>query len=116
MNPKVLNIEYLAKLHKTKKTLKTIFTWHGALLYRLSKYRAVIINQQMHIPNMFNIRNFISAINELKSVEVNQHSKLYAQLILRMRVIIHRKQNSCIQHNVFLQDKINFQSKELNSF
>jgi hypothetical protein len=58
-----------------------LFKWCETPAHKVSKYLGGIICQYMCTSNILNTHNFISLINELITIDRNQHTKLCCDII-----------------------------------
>jgi hypothetical protein len=76
MNPTAPNLHATIKLHKHNTPLRPITNWKNAPAYELAKHIKTLLHNHINVQNVCNIQNSIHLITELKTIEINEDTRM----------------------------------------
>jgi hypothetical protein len=75
-NPESPSLRALIKLHKNPITIRPVVNWTRAPSYPLASRMTKFLKQIICLPNTFNIINTENFLTELKTLDINQYSRM----------------------------------------
>jgi hypothetical protein len=76
MNPTTPNLHATIKLHKHNTPIRPIINWKNVPAYELAKHITTILHNHINLPSVYNIQNSILLITELKTIEINEDTRM----------------------------------------
>jgi hypothetical protein len=76
MNSKAPIIYGAIKLHKEHKPIRPIGNWKDSPGYKLAKFLAAQLSQKLQLPYVYNVKDSIKLIHNLKNLETDGNTRL----------------------------------------
>jgi hypothetical protein len=72
LNPQPPTLRTFIKLHKPNNPIRPIINWHNTPAYNLAKHIVKLLNENIQLPNSFNIRNMNTLIEDLEHTQIDE--------------------------------------------
>jgi len=74
----------LPKIHKAKSPIRLIINRQNAPAYKLAILLSKLLQLHIPLPNVFNVRNLIQLMEDLKDIPINKNTRLASFDIAKM--------------------------------
>jgi hypothetical protein len=105
MNPTAPSMHATIKLHKPNIPITAIINRKNAPGYKLAKHLAKLLHNYLDLPYTYNVRNSTHLMMDLKTIELNNNTRICSFDIENMYTNIPRKEienitNSVLENNI----------------
>jgi hypothetical protein len=99
-NPMAPSLHATIKLHKPNTHIRPIINWKNAPAYELAKQLTKTLHNYLNLPYTYNVRNSIYLIADLKTIEINNDTRICSFDIENMYTNIPKREIINISNNI----------------